>query len=152
MFKNYFKIIFSLVIFSFLLSACGVQKNGVCHLRDSRFACHGDLNADGVANLSFDKVPSGNFQAFNFSLQKVNSDNGDSFPFADCSLKNSNNEIKNNKNISLKCPKLEQGNYYFKFSIKHYEDKNYKPRKSETCVLKNKWECTTSGEFKVEIK
>jgi len=150
--KKYFLlfIFLSAVLF---LAACNssLSKIGQCHLRDSRFACHGSLQASGQGKLEFTKIPSKQvFQLTQFSLQKVDK-NGDSMPYKDCS--GDTGDVSTQGVFKFNCQAIEPGAYYVKFKLSHRMPKNYQPRKSESCVLSRSgiisaWECTSSGEFK----
>ena len=140
----------------FVLTACGREKFGVCHVRGNGFACTGKLSADGAAQITFTKASKSNFTVSDFQLDKVD-ENGDANYFTDCHLSlNSNSQAIKDRTVFATCPNLEPGIYYFKFSLQHSEPEKYQPQKTETCTLKRgrqtKWYCRTSGEFKYKIK
>ncbi len=154
--KKYLAILF-LPALILLLTACNSSstKPGQCHVRDKRFACHGNLQSNGRGELVFDKTPAKEiFQLSHFSLDKVD-ESGDSTPFRDCA--GDVGDVKNGRVFKFNCQSLEPGTYYLKFKLDHRMPKNYHPRKSESCLLARRgmitaWECTTGGEFKYVIK
>ena len=154
--KKYF-LLFIFLSIPLFLAACNSSsfKIGQCHMRDSRFACHGSLQANGQGKLEFTKIPSQEvFQLTQFSLQKVD-ENGDSMPYKDCS--GDAGDVVTQRVFKFNCQTIEPGTYYVKFKLNHRMPKSYQPRKSETCVLSRNgiitaWQCTTSGEFKYIIK
>ena len=142
-------VLFGMLLITTFLFGCTHKTNSIT---DERFDYK--LTArDGKLIITFTKVPE-KIDAFIYkaSIEKyTDKEAGETEFITDC---NAGKPIKKDQEIVFNCYPKNNGEYEFRFGIKHTESSSYKPVSGENCIKYSDghWDCTAgaTAEFAIE--